>query len=163
MPASGKVAGPNVRFAWTIQDSVLKSIKDFNLIIMDASGTVLLKQAVKGQSVSVDFSGLNLDSGSSFNWRAEAADDPSKNTGDISIAYTASSAEMQALELLKEDPAYQQASPVAQMLMEAVAYENAGLLAKADQTYKTVRKDFKKDRLGKLMYFAFLWDNDLVK
>ncbi|MEM6377834.1 MAG: hypothetical protein AAF705_06460, partial [Bacteroidota bacterium] len=163
MPTAGKVAGPNVQFAWTIQDSTLNSVKDFNLVILDANGNELLEQAVKGRRASIDFSNLKLEPGSSFTWRVEVADNASQNTGDISVEYTSNSAEMKALELIKEDPAYQKASPAAKMLMEAVAYENAGLIAKANETYKTVRKDFKKDRLGRLMYFAFLWDNDLVK
>lgn len=162
MPIGGKVTGPSINFGWINQDSTFKP-KGFDLIIMDDAGEVLLKQAVKGRNTMVDFSTLSIEPGSNFKWRAESKSDASKNTGDITVEYAAASAESAALELIKEDPAYQMASPAAKMLMEATAYEQANLLSKANETYKTVRQEFKKDRLGKLMYFAFLWRQDLVK
>lgn len=162
MPISGEVTGQEVQFAWSITDSTFKP-KGFDLIIMDANGKVLSEQAVKGRNAMVDLTSLGLEPGSDFRWRAQSKSDASQNTGDITVKYVAASAETEALSLIQDDPAYKMASPAAKLLMEATAYENAGLLAKANETYKSVRKDFKKDRLGKLMYFAFLWRHDLVK
>lgn len=162
MPIGGKVTGPAVQFAWVIQDSTLNA-KAFDLIIMDREEVVRLKQTVKGRKATIDFSTLGIEPGSNFKWRVEAKEDANKNTGDIAVQYAPTSASTNALEFIQEDPAYKMASPAAKMLMEATAYENANLLAKAGETYKAIRKDFKKDRLGKLMYFAFLWRHDLVK
>ncbi len=162
MPIGGKVSGPEVTFAWMLLDSSFKA-KEFELMIMDPSGKVLLEKEVKKRNAIVDFSSLEIEPGSNFTWQVKSKSDPSKNTGEITVEYAPASAATEALQIIQEDPAYQMASPAAKMLMEATAYEQANLLSKASETYKTVRQEFKKDRLGKLMYFAFLWRHDLVK
>ena len=148
-----KLVPVDTRLEWTAPAAV--TAFQVSLGPDDASGDVIFKMETTNKSVVLPLSQLNLKSGKDYMVQISSANGTNKSPR-YGFSVLPQSELKSALENLKEDDRFKNASEDHRILMKAFVLENLELYSQALEMYKTFRHSDESDTLFRNMRDRFL-------
>lgn len=151
-PFGGKVVGPAINFSW----SKLAGEKSYLFELFDANGQKVYEAKVNGTSTLLNVKTLNLKVGVEYDWWVKSASNISNTSSRTTFTIVETDIRERVSQRAKKLKAFNQGDLVQQVLLQAVAFDNAELYYDADATFQKLLKLKPKNVMAKKMYAAFL-------